>query len=298
MADLLNDGAKALSERWYPQPQSPRWRQMVFRFIRAGLGFWHDDCIDRASLLAYTTLLAIVPLLAVIFSLWNIIGFAEDKRRLIDRYVFQSFLPQVGDTVIHWLNLLASRGASLGWYGVIGLLFTALLLIHEIERHFNAIWGEKVLVHWLRPLRYIFLLILGPIASAVLILSLGPVQHWLARVGVWPVFPEQLNDLIAFVVEVVIFWVLYRVLPAAHVDMADALLGALTAALLLSLAKFLLTLYIRYSITESLYGALGLLPVFLLWLYLTWLAVLFGAETAAAAHYRKHQVEPPVQDAG
>lgn len=283
MADLLNNGPKRLlARRWHPHPQLPWWRHLFFRFIRAGIGFWHDGCVDRASLLAYTTLLAIVPLLAVIFSLWNLIGFAQEKRQLFDRYVFQSFVPQVGDTIIHWLNMLATRGESLGWYGVIGLLITALLLIHEIERHFNAIWGVQVLVHWLRPLRYLFLIILGPIASAVLVLSLGPVQKWLSYFGALPVLPDQLNFLISFVLETIIFLVLYRVLPAARVKISDAFLGAITAAVLLSLAKTLLALYIQYSIMETLYGALGVLPVFLLWLYLVWISVLFGAETAAA----------------
>ena len=288
MSDLLDKAPKENSGRgrWYPHAGTPWWRRILLRFIRAGMDFWWDDCVDRASLLAYTTLLAIVPLLAVIFSLWNLIGFTEEKRQLIDRYVFQSFVPEVGEAVIHWLNVLAARGAGLGWYGVIGLLITALLLLHEIERHFNAIWNEKITTHWLRPLRYILLIVLGPIASAALVLSLEPVQHWLLHFGAMPALPAQFSYAIAFVVEMVIFLALYRILPAARVTFLDAFFGALIAAILLNVAKYLLAQYIRYSITETLYGALGLLPVFLLWLYMTWLAVLFGAELAAAAQRR------------
>ncbi len=288
MPELLSSQGKSGVSRWYPQPDSPGWKRILLRLLRAGWSFWHDDCVDRASLLAYTTLLAIVPLLAVVFSLWNMIGFAADKRPLVERIVFQSFVPQVGDTIIHWLNVLAARGASLGWFGLIGLIFTALLLIVQVERHFNAIWGMPKKNHFLHRLfRYIILILLAPIASAILLLSLGPVQHWLSRFGTLPVFPEQLNLLIAFLVEMLFFAFLYRVLPAANVYSGDAFAGAFSASVLLSLAKLLLTLYFQYSTTQTLYGALGLLPVFLLWLYLVWLSVLFGAEVAAARQVRE-----------
>ena len=117
MSDLLDKTPKQRSGcgRWHPHAGTPWWRRILLRLIRAGMDFWRDDCVDRASLLAYTTLLAIVPLLAVIFSLWNLIGFTEEKRQLIDRYVFQSFDTEVGEAVIHWLNVLAARGAGLGW---------------------------------------------------------------------------------------------------------------------------------------------------------------------------------------
>ncbi len=255
----------------------------LLRIVQASRAFWRDDCIDRASLLAYTSLLALVPSLAVAFSLWSVVGLTDERRDMVDRFLFQSLMPQTAGAALHWLNLLAARGATLGWYGIGGLAITGLLLIHEIERHFNAIWQQPIACQWCRPLRYLLFLIVGPLALAVLILFLGPLYDWLHRFAKLPSFPAWAKDMVGFFVEMAMLLLVYRVLPAAQVRLRDAFWGALMATLLLSLAKVLLALYVQYSTTQTLYGALGLLPVFLLWLYMVWIAVLFGAEFAAAA---------------
>ncbi len=254
-----------------------------YRFAGAVRGFFQDGCVDRASLLAYTTLLALVPVVALMFSLWNAIGFGEDRRALLDHYILQSFVPRVGSTVLQYISVLGSRGDELGLFGACGLVFTEILLIHEVERHFNAIWGEKIRCQLCRPVRYLFLMVAGPAGMALLmLLLLDPVQWAFAHLARLPRLPGYLDLVLAFFTQTAMLVLLYQILPAARVRLVDAFTGAVTAAVLLSLSRAVLAIYLHYSFTAVLYGTLGMVPVFLIWLYLVWLSVLFGAEMAAA----------------
>ncbi len=256
-----------------------------YRFTVAVQGFFRDGCVDRASLLAYTTLLALVPVVALVFSLWNAIGFGVDRRALLDHYILRNLVPRVGGTVLKYINVLGSRGDELGLFGICGLIFTGILLIHEIERHFNAIWGEKVRCQLCRPLRYLFLMVAGPASMALLLFLLDPVQWVLAHMAGFPRLPGYLDLVLALFTEMAMLVLLYQILPATRVRLGDALAGAVTATILLGLSRAALALYFHYSFTEVLYGALGVIPVFLIWIYLVWFSVLFGAEMAAAGRW-------------
>ncbi|WP_273699430.1 YhjD/YihY/BrkB family envelope integrity protein [Acidithiobacillus ferrooxidans] len=116
---------------------------MFYRIFRAWHGFWNDDCIDRAGLLAYTTLFGLIPLAVLGFSLWNLVGFSLLHRAQVDDLVLRSFVPQTGGAILRQVNSIAARGAQMGLFGLLGLGITAILLLHAVERHFNAIWGSR-----------------------------------------------------------------------------------------------------------------------------------------------------------
>jgi len=273
---------KALARALRAHPGQAGWQRIALRIARAGHGFWLDDCIDRASLLAYTTLLGIVPLAVVAFSLFNLVGFDDSLRGQLNELVLRSFMPSVGKTVLDHIDRLAARGAQLGYFGVAGLAVTAILLIQAIERHLNAIWGVKPRCRWCRVLRYLLILVFGPLGLAASLVLLGPIGRVLHWFGPIPEALTGLTALVAFAVEASLLSLVYLSLPATRVALRDALLGGLAAALLLSSGKVFLGLYLRFSTFESLYGALAAFPIFLLWLFLAWCAVLFGAELAAA----------------
>jgi len=277
---------KAVARALRSRPGQASWQRLALRFARAGHGFWLDDCIDRASLLAYTTLLGVVPFAVVVFSLWNLVGFDDSLRNQLNELVLSNFMPSVGETVLGQIDRLAARGVQLGYFGVAGLAVTAILLIQAIERHLNAIWGVKPKCRWCRVLRYLLILVFGPLGLAASLVLLGPIGQVLRWFGPLPEALTGLTALIAFVVEAVLLSLVYLSLPAARVTLRDALLGGFAAALLLSSGKLLLSLYIRFSTFESLYGALAAFPIFLLWLFLAWCGVLYGAELAAAREGR------------
>lgn len=277
---------KAVTRALRSRPGQAGWQRLALRFARAGHGFWLDDCIDRASLLAYTTLLGIVPFAVVVFSLWNLVGFDDSLRIQLNELVLRSFMPSVGETVLRQIDRLAARGTQLGYFGVAGLAVTAILLIQAIERHLNAIWGVSPGSRWRRILRYLLILVFGPLGLAASLVLLGPIGAMLQWFGHLPKALTGLTALVAFSVEAGLLSLVYLSLPAARVTLRDAFLGGFAAALLLSSGKLLLGLYLRFSTFESLYGALAAFPIFLLWLFLAWCGVLFGAELAAAREGR------------
>ncbi|MHB1202881.1 MAG: YihY/virulence factor BrkB family protein [Acidithiobacillus sp.] len=251
-------------------------------FLHAWRRFWQDDCIDRAALLAYTTLLAIIPLAAVVLWLWNRVGFGSLDRAQLARYIFENFLPQTANAILVNINTLAARGAQLGIFGVLGLAASAILLLYAVERHLNAIWRVHPRCWWCRFLRYAGILVLGPTALAFVASLLLPLQPLLAVIMPIPTLPPVATVALAFLVETLVLTAVYQWLPATRVRWRDAMAGGLSAAALFELSKIGFAWYLEFSTFQALYGALGVFPVFLLWIYVAWASVLYGGEMAAA----------------
>lgn len=270
-----------------PKENANHWQRMAHRIYRAWHGFWFDECIDRAGLLAYTTLFGLIPVVVLVFSLWNLVGFSVVHRAQIDHLILRSFVPQTGGAILRQVNNLAARGAQLGLFGILGLSITAIFLLHEVERHFNAIWGVTPTCLWCRVLRYVAMLVFGPFSFALILLPLlGPLQPLLAYLAYIPVLPPFLSYAFTLLVVTMVMAMLYKILPSAVTRWRDVFVGGVSAAILFEAAKIVLAGYLRFSAFETIYGALGAFPVFLLWLYMAWVIVLFGAEIAAAAIIR------------
>lgn len=263
-----------------------RARALLRGLAAVALGTWRryrrDDCLDRAALLAYTTLLGVVPLLAVGFSILHQIALAPVLRGEFNEFVFGHFLPSTGYALLQELDAFADRATQLGTLGVVGLAVTAMLLLHSMENHFNVIWRARPRRLWRRALRYALVLVLGPLFSALFLGFAWPLlDPWLRSA-----FQLHLPDYLlaagaataSYPIEAFAFAALYRYLPAAPVRWRDAGVGGALAALLFELGKAAFAVYLHFSSYEKIYGALGALPVFLVWLYLAWAILLLGAE--------------------
>ncbi|WP_291523028.1 YihY/virulence factor BrkB family protein [Acidithiobacillus sp.] len=266
-----------------PEEHANRWQRMFYRVFRAWHGFWNDECIDRAGLLAYTTLFGLVPAMVLVFSLWNLVGFSPLHRAQVDHLILRSFVPRTGDAILRQVNSLAARGAQLGFLGVSGLGVTAIFLLREVERHFNAIWGVTPTCLWCRVLRYVAMLLVGPLSIALILPLLGPLQPLLAYLAYFPILPPFMSYVLTFLVVTVVMALLYKILSSAPTRWRDVFVGGVSAAILFDAAKIALAGYLQFSTFETIYGALGAFPIFLLWLYMAWASILFGAEMAAAA---------------
>lgn len=291
----MRDSAAAEGRRAQENPQArgggargrAPWRRFLRArplacFLHAWRRFWQDDCIDRAALLAYTTLLAIIPLAAVVLWLWNRVGFGSLDREQLARYIFENFLPQTANAILVNINTLAARGAQLGIFGVLGLGASAILLLYAVERHLNAIWRVHPRCWWCRFVRYTGILVLGPTALAFVASLLLPLQPLLAVIMPIPTLPPVATVALAFMVETLVLTAVYQWLPATRVRWRDAMAGGLSAAALFELSKIGFAWYLEFSTFQALYGALGVFPVFLLWIYVAWASVLYGGEMAAA----------------
>ena len=249
--------------------------------------FVRDKGFVSASALTYTTLLALVPLLTVIFAIFTAFPAYKKLRQQAETLLFQSLVPQVGDQIQAYAGTFVAKAGALTGFGVIGLTITAILLFFSIEGALNAIWRAVEPRPLLtRLLSFWAVLTMAPLLlGASLSLGLGVLARMKADGDPGLAFALSL---IPFLFETAAFTFMYVAIPNRQVAWKDALAGGAVAGLATELAKtgftFYLTLFPTY---EAIYGALSVVPTFLLWLYLFWSVILFGAELAASLPGRR-----------
>ena len=238
-----------------------------------------------ASALAFTTVLALVPLLTVVFAMLSMFPFFFEWRDEIETFLYSNLVPATGDAVKVYLQEFAGQAGTLTGLGLAALLLTALLLLSTIEDAFNDIWNiskgrtlsQRLLLYWA-------MLTLGPVlmvTSLALTTYLGStvLSRWIPAalaldtlvLQVLPMFLQGLG-----------FFLMYLIVPSGPVRSKSALGGAVVAVALFELTKFGFVIFIaNFDTYQIIYGVMWSIPVFLLWIYLSWLVTLFGACIAA-----------------
>lgn len=277
--------------------------KIVFHFVRFFIRHFHESHgLQIATALSYTTLLSIVPLVVVAFSLFGQVPILQELSGLVQDYIFANFVPQLGDTIHQYIDQFSSNAGQLTISGIIALLIVALMLIATIDNAFNQIWLVKnkrslmsrILVYWA-------ILTMGPIllglglASTSYILSLNFIEH-----GGLNGFHTTLIAWMPFFNTLIGLTIIYILVPNCFVKISHALLSAVICTSLLEFAKFGFGFYIEAaSVYETIYGALFILPLFLIWLYLLWIIILMGAHISFCLsafsvedekNYRHHKV--------
>jgi membrane protein len=257
------------------------------RFLsHAVSGFLEDQCLLRASALTYTSLLSLVPFLALMFSVLKGLG----VQRRLEPLLLEQFTPASQDVVASILEYVdRTNVTSLGVLGVVFLLVTALMTLKNMEGSFNWIWKVQQGRSWLRTVSdYVSLLVIAPFCFLVA-LSLttyfsGP--SMVERMeSIWIVggFYRFIIRLSPCVVLWIAFTACYLIMPNTRVKIPAAALGGVVAGTLWQLAQWG---YVHYQIGvgkyNAIYGALSQLPILLVWIYLSWVIVLLGAELAFA----------------
>ncbi len=243
-----------------------------------------ERCTQIAASLAYTSLFALVPLFTVTFAMLKSFPAFRDWQGAIERFVFDNFVPALGHQVQGYLAEFSAKASALQAAGVAILVYTVLSMMSTIESTFNRIWS----VQRRRPLAVRFVvywavLTLGPpligagIVATSYVVSLPLLRHALPLGALG----EQLLNLFPFIATLCAFVLFYKVIPNRPVAIRHAVVGGLGAALLFEIAKRLFAIYVtRFASQEAVYGVFATVPVFLLWIYLSWLIVLLGAVLA------------------
>ncbi|MDQ6950914.1 MAG: YihY family inner membrane protein [Mariprofundales bacterium] len=256
--------------------------QSLWLILRTSRRFVTDKCIQRASALAYASLLAIVPLTVLGVSVFT--GFQAFGK--VSAYFSHALLDYLVPTsrmqVELYLSQVSSKATELSLFGIAGLLVTATALINTMEEAFNHIWGitrsrslvAKFITFW-------SVLTLSPIlvGLSISITSYFAALPLLEHVTAGASAMGQVPFLLPWLISSLAMMSLYMALPNTNVPFRFAVIGGLIAGAMFEATKFGFTFYVtELAHYEKLYGALGTLPVFLLWLYLVWAVVLLGAE--------------------
>jgi membrane protein len=283
-------------ERSLPAPQLGRLRQMLATlaaFATYSLRrFLADGCFAASGALSYTTLVSLVPLAVIAFgSLSAFPIFAQVHDQLL-ALVFRNLVPSIGEQAAWWFRTFADSAAKTTAIGVAGIAATGILLLVTVEDQLNLIWRVTSPRPWVqRILAYWTLITLGPLLIGIS-LSLSTYFEIAARqVG----FGEEAVAWIASswlhgvaravpaLLEFIALTLLYCLIPNCAVRWRDGALGAAIATLAIEILKVGFSIYIgAASFYQTVYGALAIIPIFLLWMYISWMAVLLGAVVAAA----------------
>jgi membrane protein len=236
-----------------------------------------------AASLTFTTMLSLVPLVAVALALFTAFPFFADFRGAIENFVLKSLPGQISDTVLRYVNEFASKATRLTAFGLIFLGFTALSMIMTVDRVLNDIWrvrnrrplGQRILIYWA-------IITLGPILIGA---SLTASSYlWTQSADAIKQLPRGLRSVLDYaplVLSGFAYAALYVFVPNRRVRWRHALLGGFIAAILAEMLKNLFGLFIGRGSVGSIYGAFAALPLFFLWLFLSWYVLLFGAAIAA-----------------
>jgi membrane protein len=244
-----------------------------------------------AASLGYTTLIAVVPLIAVALAVFAAFPSFESVRNQVQDFFIENLVPDIGQDIQNYMTQFVSAASKLTTLGVAGIAVTAVLLLSTIENSFNFIFNvrrhrnfaTKITVYWtIITLCPLLLGIAFSLKGYLFTLKYFQSDYF---VGSGIIVSYILPNLLTFGALILS----YTLVPNKKVRISDAFWGAVVAFLLLALLRcgfgYFLLLNVAY---RTLYGALATLPVLLIWLYLWWTVVLFGAIfTATLEDFRK-----------
>ena len=256
----------------------------LLRFARRRL---QEERLDQvAASLTFTSVLALVPILTIAFAIFTTFPMFSALRSSLEAYFIQSLMPKsISNTILGYLTNFANRATGLSSIGAVFLFITSIAMMNMIDRAFNQIWRVKNARPWVqRILVFWAIMTLGPLligismtaTSKLYLVTSGVVQHS-------GMFGKVFYTIISMLLSSVAFTLLYIVVPNRAVDWGDAAWGGVLAALAFEGAKRLFAWYIAsFPTYAAIYGALAAIPVFLVWLYLSWYITLVGAVMVAS----------------
>lgn len=244
------------------------------------------DAVFRvASSLAYTSLIALVPLLAIGIAIFSAFPVFDSIRSQLADFLFQNLTPSFEEEIRQYLEVIVKNSGQLGAVGVCGIAVTAILLLSTIEDSFNYIFkvtqprriATKITLYWT-------VITLGPLLLGTAFSMRGylyTLQKLMAADGETSRF--FFSYFIPPVITIAALMLVYVLVPNKKVSVVNAACGAVVAVILFWCLRMGFGSFVLSNSTYStLYGALAIIPIFLIWMYLSWAVVLFGAVVTAS----------------
>lgn len=249
--------------------------------VRSAMRFHTERCAQTAAALSFATLLALVPMIALVFALLSQFPFAIGVAEALEKFFMANFLPEKsGSTIAKYVGQFAHRINRVTFIGLAALAVTAIMQMFTIEHAFDAIWGVKLRrPFWRRIMFHLLALLLGPVVfgvSLVVITYVVSASLGLINEPVW--ITVWVGKGLSFALMALIFGFIYWGVPNKAVNPRHAAFGGAVAALAFAGLQKLFALYVsKISTYAALYGGFAAIPVFLVWIYASWGAILIGA---------------------
>lgn len=249
-------------------------------------GFFADGCMLRASALTFTTLLSLVPLLALMFSVLKGLG----VQNALEPLLFEQLAVGGNSAVTKIIEYINNTNvARLGTYGLIVLIITVLTLLSNIEKSFNSVWGVEETRPLLRRFTdYFSVVTIGPIFVVVAISMTSTLksQHLVRSLLEFEYVGEALLalfEVLPFMVMWLVFAGLYLFMPNVKVSPRAALIGGVFGGTLWQASQWgYLNFQVGVARYNAIYGTMAALPILMVWIYLSWMIVLLGLEMTYA----------------
>lgn len=258
------------------------WLLAPFRLVyRSAKRFHTERCAQTAAALSFATLLALVPMIAVAFALISQFPFAAVLAEALEKFFLANLLPEKSGSVIaKYVGQFAQRVGRVTFIGVTALALTALMQMLTIEHAFDSIWGVKQRrPFWRRIAIHLMVLLLGPVlfgGSLILLTYVVTGSLGLLNEPAW--VTAMAGKGVSFILLAAVFGLIFWGVPNKPVVPWHAGVGGLVAASAFAGLQKLFALYIsKITMYAVLYGGFAAIPVFLIWVYASWSAVLIGA---------------------
>ncbi len=261
----------------------------AFKFIAYVIRqYINDGCSQRAAALTYTSLFAVVPLITVMYSVLSFIPQFQHLGSEIESFIFVHLMPNSGQNVQSYIHSFSQQARQLTSAGIAFIAITAWLMLRSIESMFETIWTASTkrrgfnsfIMHWT-------ILSLGPIFLGLALL----VATYLASIKYIHSFSDLLFAtpillyLAPFALMVIGLTLLFALVPNCPVKTKHALIGAMLTTTAFEAARSLFSWLVGFTSFELIYGTFAAIPLFLIWIYTSWLIVLAGAEWVHALGY-------------
>ncbi|MGD2099773.1 MAG: YihY/virulence factor BrkB family protein, partial [Desulfobacterales bacterium] len=259
--------------------------------ILAIRGFDEDKCFVRASSLTFYTLLSVVPVVAMFFGVAKGFGF----EKILEKRLYANFRGQeeIIEKVITFSSSLLqeTKGGIIAGIGLAVLFWSALKVLNHIERSFNDIWEIKTGRSWGRKFSdYLAIMLISPLfiimsgsATVFITTQVEQITQRIALLGMFSPFISFMLNFLPYILVWMLFTFLYVLMPNTKVQFKAGLVGGVVAGTLYQIAQWA---YISFQIAaakyNAIYGSFAALPLFLMWLQISWWIVLFGAELSFA----------------
>ena len=243
-----------------------------------------DHCMQIAGSLTFTTLLGLVPLVTVALTVISAFPLFRDMNHALQQFVVQNLMPESAEAIAGYTEQFRVNAAKLTALGLAFLIATAIMLMLTIEHAFNQIWRvtrprpilQRAIIYWT-------LLTVGPVLiGASLSLTSWLLTRSLGLVSDIPGAGVALLKTVPVALTALALALLYLAMPNRRIALGDALIGGVLAGLVFEASKRAFAWYLsEFPTYRMVYGAFSSVPIFLLWIYISWLIVVLGAVVVA-----------------